>query len=104
MASRSIVVDDINGNEASGTVVFGLDGKTYEIDLDQENLTELRGTLEKFVAGARVFKGKAVVKPTGPDTKVVRAWATENGFEVNPRGRLHQDVIKAYQEAQSTTV
>lgn len=103
MASRSIVVDDITGDEAAGTVVFGLDGTVYEIDLNQVHLNELRGGLEKFVASARVVSGEAPVKPvkTGPDQKVVRAWAAENGFEVNPRGRVAKEVIQAYEAAQA---
>ena len=29
--------DDIDGGEAAETIVFGLDGVNYEIDLSQEN-------------------------------------------------------------------
>ena len=42
MAEVSLV-DDLNGSKADGTVSFGLDGKSYEIDLSTKNAEKLRG-------------------------------------------------------------
>ena len=38
MAQRTqvILVDDIDGSEATQTVTFGIDGVTYEIDLNED--------------------------------------------------------------------
>ena len=48
-------VDDIDGSEAQGTLSFGLDGKTYEIDLSRENAAKLRDIYARYVdAGRRV--------------------------------------------------
>ncbi|MFF2631985.1 histone-like nucleoid-structuring protein Lsr2 [Microbacterium sp. NPDC058021] len=33
---------------------------------------------------------------TGPSQSVVRAWARENGLDVNPRGQVRADVVRAY--------
>ena len=38
-------VDDLDGSDAAGTVSFGLDGKTYEIDLSDDNAAKLRDSL-----------------------------------------------------------
>jgi hypothetical protein len=46
-------VDDLDGSDAAGTVSFGLDGRTYEIDLSDDNAAKLRDSLASFVAAAR---------------------------------------------------
>ena len=45
-------VDDLDGSDASGTVAFALDGKSYEIDLSDDNAARLRDSLASFVAAA----------------------------------------------------
>ena len=44
MAQRTqvILVDDIDGSEATPTVTFGIDGDTYEFDLNAEKVAALR--------------------------------------------------------------
>ena len=41
-------IDDLDGSEASGTVEFGLEGRSYEIDLSDDN-AKLREALAPFV-------------------------------------------------------
>lgn len=48
-----ILVDDIDGSEASETVRFGLDGASYEIDLNQANAAALRDSLALYVGSGR---------------------------------------------------
>ena len=47
MAQRVVVTlfDDIDGSEAAETIAFGLDGKSYEIDLNQTNAETQEGSL-----------------------------------------------------------
>ena len=40
-----ILVDDLDGSEATETVSFGLDGASYEIDLNDGNAAALRRRL-----------------------------------------------------------
>lgn len=47
------LTDDLTGGPATETVTFGLDGRTYEIDLSETNAKQLRGALDKYVAKAR---------------------------------------------------
>jgi hypothetical protein len=39
---QTFFIDDLDGSEAEGTVLFGLDGTQYEIDLSTGHAKELR--------------------------------------------------------------
>ena len=49
MAQRVHIVleDDIDGGDATETVLFGVDGISYEIDLSDKNASKLRDSLAK---------------------------------------------------------
>ncbi len=100
----TILSDDLDGSEAVGTITFALDGTEYEIDLNETNAAELRNALSRFTDVARKTssgRGRPARKSSGSgvDTKSVRLWAIENGFQVNTRGRIQSDIIKKYQAA-----
>ncbi|MDD9377359.1 Lsr2 family protein [Streptomyces sp. ZAF1911] len=104
MAQRVVVTisDDIDGGDASETVVFGLDGKSYEIDLNVANAKKLRKSLAPFVAAGRrqARSGKAFKHTSiAPDPAVVRAWARSNQLDVPPRGRIPKKVYEEYNAA-----
>jgi hypothetical protein len=103
-------VDDLDGSDAGGTVSFGLDGKTYEIDLSDDNAAKLRDVLEPYIGAARKAGGRGrtarqtvvAEKPARSNrdqTAAVREWARENGHQVSDRGRIPKSVIEAYQAA-----
>jgi Lsr2 len=107
-------VDDLDGSEAAGTVSFALDGRTYEIDLSDDNATRLRDSLATFVAAARrsgtsARRGRtprgagevasAPARSSREETAAIRTWARENGHEVSERGRIPKAVVQAYQAA-----
>ncbi|UED85627.1 histone-like nucleoid-structuring protein Lsr2 [Streptomyces profundus] len=107
-----LLLDDLSGGEADETVTFALDGKTYEIDLNSENADKLRDALEPYVkAGRRAGSGRtargrgraAVAGATAggatQDTAKIRAWAKENGYDVNDRGRVPANIREAYEKA-----
>ncbi|MFJ5694577.1 Lsr2 family protein [Arthrobacter sp. NPDC093125] len=105
MATRTVIelIDDLDGSEATETVRFALDGTEYEIDLAEQNAEELRDLLTRFVyAGRKAARSSnkltAAVRRLSPaaDTKAVRAWAAENGIEINARGRIKDDVVERY--------
>jgi hypothetical protein len=50
------LVDDLDGTSAIATVRFGLDGKTYEIDLNEKNEAKLRKALTPFMEKGRYVK------------------------------------------------
>src|ERR1700735_3879063 len=61
MAQRiqTLLIDDLDGGEAVGTVRFGLDGAEYEIDLSAAHNDELRKALQQYLAHARRTGGPA---------------------------------------------
>ena len=107
MAQRiqTLLIDDLDGGEAAGTVRFGLDGTEYEIDLSAAHSEELRKALELYVAHARRAGGTARSAARGRrasaavDTAKVREWANEQGIEVKDRGRVPADVVEQYKTA-----
>ncbi|MGW0737250.1 histone-like nucleoid-structuring protein Lsr2 [Streptomyces sp. NPDC002851] len=118
MAQRVVVTlfDDIDGGEAAETVVFGLDGKSYEIDLNEANAKKLREALAPYVEAGRRHKatraGKAAKAakagkgaPTPKHTAVtadpaaVRAWARSHKMDVPARGRIPKKVYEAFEAA-----
>ena len=102
-----LLVDDITGGEADETVTFALDGATYEIDLTTENADKLRGLLSEYVDAGRKTGGRSrgrgrtvrAAASSSQDTAKIRAWAKENGYEVNDRGRVPATIREAYEKA-----
>jgi hypothetical protein len=98
---------DLDGGKADETVLFGLDGTTYEIDLSKKNAAKLRDALAGYVGSARRVSGRrggAAGRARGrgrsaSDSADIRAWAKENGYEVSERGRISAEVRAAYNEA-----
>ena len=54
-----VLVDDLDGSDASQTVSFGLDGTSYEIDLNDKHAAALRDALSGYVGHARKVTGGA---------------------------------------------
>lgn len=99
-----VLVDDVDGSEASETVTFGMDGVAYEIDLSAENAAKLRDAVAPFVGharrvGGRKASGRRASAAGGPAASDIREWARENGFELSDRGRVPAEVRQAYDAA-----
>lgn len=100
------LIDDLDGTPAEETVYFGLDGKSYEIDLSGDNSKQLREGLDEWIAAARkAGTSRAPRKAPAPRkaasaTSAVRVWAQENGYKLAERGRIPAVVQTAYEAAQ----
>ncbi len=105
-----VLVDDIDGLDASETVSFALDGVDYEIDLSDKHAAELRDALSLYIGHGRRTGGRrksgrrasaAASAPSGDAASAadIRAWARENGYDVPERGRVSADVREAYAAA-----
>jgi hypothetical protein len=99
------LIDDLSGEDAQETIRFSIDGTEYEIDLSAENVAELRGTLGRYIAKGRRLRGPAGPRTGGAvsisrdETRRIREWATENGYNPSPRGRISQAIKRAYDAA-----
>ncbi|MCM2429340.1 histone-like nucleoid-structuring protein Lsr2 [Streptomyces sp. RKAG337] len=103
----TIYTDDLTGKESSdaGTHTFAVDGVAYEIDLGPDSYDKLLDALAPFIkAGHKVGRTRGASGPrkSGPvnnDTADIRAWAKDNGYDVNDRGRVSATVRDAYEAA-----
>jgi hypothetical protein len=103
------LIDDLDGEAAHETVEFGIDGKTYEIDLSKDNASKLREALADFVAAARKAGGRrrgggASAAPARrpsidrEQNQAIRDWARKRGMKVSDRGRIPAEVLEAYHQ------
>ncbi len=108
MATKTTIVDDIDGSSPAETLTFGLYDVVYEIDLNDDNAAELERLLQPYLdvarikeetpslpaAGKRRKRGTAVT----PDSKVIRYFADETlGTDLSDkRGPLPSDVKEAW--------
>ena len=106
MATQTTVrlVDDLDGSDAVRTVTFSLDGKDYEIDLSDENLTKLFLAVDEFVVAARkagparTKRTTSTTRTTSSETAKAREWLRANDHEVSDRGRLSQEQWDLYNQ------
>ena len=106
---QTLLIDDLDGGEADGTVRFGLDGAEYEIDLSAGHAEALRTALAPYVSAARRAPGTAARRPGrggrraasagAPDPTAVREWAKSQGIEVKDRGRVPAELVVKFKAA-----
>ena len=100
-----VLEDDLDGSDATQTVSFGLDGTSYEIDLNDKNAAALRDALAAYVGHGRKVSGVPARSPVpgllrhGHSAKEIRDWARSNGHKVPERGRIPGDVREAFDAA-----
>jgi hypothetical protein len=106
---QTLLIDDLDGGEAQGTVRFGLDGTDYEIDLNAKHAEALRKALAPYLGAARRAPGSAARRPGrtgrkaanagGSDPTAVREWAKSQGIEVKDRGRVPAELVAKFKAA-----
>lgn len=96
--------DDLTGGAADETIEFGLDGRTYELDLNARHAATFRRQLAPFVEHARLAHAqrghvKTRTAASRERSRQIRAWAEDEGLDVSAHGRLPGNVIRQYQTA-----
>lgn len=114
MASKTILIDDVDGSENEvRTRRFSLDDQLYELDLSPHNSERLYDALKPFMKHARkvtesprpAARTRAPTrnrKTEDPELAKIRTWARANGFEINARGRIPKEAVAAYAAADNT--
>jgi len=101
------LLDDIDGSAADETLRYGLDGISYEIDLNAVHAEKLRAALARFILKSRrVGRGRigAASRTHGgasggaarAQNQDIREWAKSKGIEVSDRGRIPRAVTERY--------
>ncbi|MCL0246675.1 Lsr2 family protein [Corynebacterium sp. CCM 8835] len=111
MARREITqyFDDLTQTPLSEdelhVVHFSLDGTDYSVDLNEEHANELRESLQRYIKVGRKRTGGGTRqrrRSSGGSrnrTKEIRQWARENGYEVADRGKIPDNIVKAFNAA-----
>ena len=88
---------------ADGALVIMLDGKRYQLDLCEEHLGTVRGTLQPLLVAAHAARpatGSRQVQGSrrsrAAERSALREWARDNGYEVHDRGRVPRAAVDAY--------
>ncbi|MEU4767069.1 Lsr2 family protein [Actinosynnema sp. NPDC023794] len=120
MARKVVTLDDLDGiSEAAETILYLCDGQYLEVDLSGENAAKFRKVLAPYIAVSRTVPAKEAgrrVLSNGStqtavnatvldeiDPAIVRAWAIENGHEISDKGRVPQNIVEAWRQAQVAT-
>lgn len=97
--------DDLTGGPADETVLFGLDGREFEIDLNAKHAQRFRKQLAAFVDHARPVRARrrtvARTAASRERSRAIRAWAGEQGFKIAEHGRLPATVVADYEGTHS---
>jgi hypothetical protein len=95
--------DDLDGGDATETVAFALDGRSYEIDLNDKNAKALRDALAKYLGVARRAGGRSAGAKrrtqVGTSAREIRDWARSTGRQVPDRGRIPSEIREAFEAA-----
>lgn len=109
-------IDDMDGSEVSEsdieTIAFTWDGAAYEIDLKPANAKKFAAAVKPYVDSARRARRGSSSHSGGSSRRAgggsgrskdqlqaIRDWATSQGYEVAPRGRIKAEVIEAFDAA-----
>jgi hypothetical protein len=99
--------DDLTGGPADETVEFGIDGKSYAVDLNARHAAEFRRQLARFVENARPVRSRARgtirTAASRERSRQIRAWAEQQGLDVAEYGRLPGSIVHQYETAGSGT-
>lgn len=101
MATKTVLVDDMDGGDAETTIAFALNGEGYSMDLSNKNA-------ETFYAALAPWLAIATRNKTARETTVqnhlagveqraaIREWAIKQGMDISTRGRIPQEITDEY--------
>lgn len=99
-----LLVDDLEGGPAEETVLFSLDGISYEIDVNDRNAKRLRDLLRRYAEAGRYVSGSRLPRASPQTTErrrlseQIRSWAAANGYPLVGNGRIPRMVLRRYHE------
>jgi hypothetical protein len=107
MATRTILIDDLDGTEAFRTIRFAFDGKLFEIDLSREHYDSFKHGFTPWMDAGREVSKFSASTPSGAggmtkyrqgiENQKMREWGREQGMNVGEGGPIPQSLVVAYQ-------
>jgi hypothetical protein len=88
-----------SAHQAVETVAFTYQGKRYRVDLCADDLAEFNrwmATLTQARPSQRSSRARSA--PGRREAKALRQWAAENGYHLEPRGRIPAAIRRAYED------
>lgn len=106
----TLIVSDLSGDEmAAGkgdTIAFSYRGTDYSIDLTDKEAAGFDKAIAMYIEHATKVGGRRRSSTSTNGTKHskeelanIRAWASQNGYEVSDRGRIKAEIVEAYHAA-----
>lgn len=101
MATRTVLVDDMDGGDADVTIAFVVNGESYSIDLSTRNAEAFWSAIAPYVEAASKKlndrQSSLNAQLAGVEQRaLIREWARKKGVEISSRGRIPQDIIEEY--------
>lgn len=114
------LIDDIDGtvidDESGASIEFSVNGVEYLLDLKAKNTNEFHRKIGYYIehatrVGGRKRKNSATsaASPAAPSgtgatrdpaqTRAIRQWAADNGYEISDRGRIPAAIEEAFTAA-----
>jgi hypothetical protein len=103
------LVDDLDGSLPAETVIFGINGTEYAIDLAAHNAREFFDKLDCYIkAGRRLGPGRGRGGRQGRRSQqrhqklqAARVWLRERGHEISDRGRIPRRLLDEFEAAEA---
>lgn len=100
---RAALVDDVDGSPATQTIEFTVAGRSWALDLNDAHAREFMTDVMRWTRHARrtdiaLGDNRVAARRDPAQTRAIRAWATANGLECPPRGKIPKDVEQAFHD------
>ncbi|MDN5666821.1 MAG: Lsr2 family protein [Renibacterium salmoninarum] len=93
------LIDDIDGSDATQTIQYAFQGRSYEIDLNEKNAAAFTKALSPYIE-----KSQRTDQPKKPSAgafkernKRLRTWASKKGIDVPARGKIAFALVEQYE-------
>lgn len=110
-----LLVDDAESDEVeadAGTITFGYQGRSYEIDLSKKNATKMDTDFQRWIDHARPTGSQRARRSPTPTVKTspgsgynpdqlraIRDWARRNGWpNISDKGRVPGEVLVGFEQ------
>jgi hypothetical protein len=114
MAARIEIFDDLSGEKITEdpptTIKWVWGGEKLALDVGTKSLKRIQDgdvTLAQLIDGSyadpdatpRPGSASSDLAETRARNARIRAWARDNGYEIGDRGRIHREIMDAYEKA-----